>query len=84
MFMSALLALAILQPASAGPPTSPPAPTPKPAQEDKLVCKRENPIGSRINTRRVCLKQSEWDEIARQAQQDWESSRNDRTIPPNP
>lgn len=51
--------------------------------EDKIVCKREESIGTRINTRKVCMKQSEWDGISRQAQEDFKASRNQRNMPGN-
>ncbi len=49
---------------------------------DKLVCRTVQEIHSRIPSR-VCRRKSEWDEMARVAQDDMKSSRNDRHIPPN-
>lgn len=38
------------------------ADTPKPADDkEKLVCKREVPIGSLIARRKVCLTKAQWD-----------------------
>ena len=60
------------------------AATPAVAPEDKKVCQVEEDVTSRIRFKKICLKQSEWDAIAKETQQDLESSRNDRAIAPNP
>lgn len=54
------------------------------AVEDKKVCQLEENVTSRIRHRTICLKQSEWDAIAKETQKDLEGSRNDRRIAPNP
>ncbi len=59
------------------------APAPAPAVEDKKVCQIDEDVTSRIRHKKVCLKQSEWDQIAKETQRELESSRNDRTITPN-
>ncbi len=49
-----LLAAAIVSPALAAEKT-------KPGEDkDKLICKREIPIGSLIASRKVCLTQAQW------------------------
>lgn len=52
--MTLLLALLLL-----GAPDSP-SDKAQPAKE-RLICKRETPIGSLIARRKVCLTQTEWD-----------------------
>lgn len=49
----------------------------KPAEKEKLVCRRETPIGSLIATRKICLTKTQWAErervgndVARQMVQD--------------
>ena len=51
-----VLAAAIAFPAFAAPAKSDQAG----ADKDKLICKREIPIGSLIATRKVCLTQAQW------------------------
>ena len=51
-----LLSLAMLL-LFAGDPSAPQAPEAK----EKLICKREVPIGSLIPTRKICLTKSQWD-----------------------
>ena len=38
---------------------------PQPDAKEKLICKREVPIGSLIPTRKICLTQSQWDQRGR-------------------
>lgn len=78
-----MLTLLIAAAAQAVTPSSVTAPSAA-AAEDKMVCQYEQQdAGSRISTK-VCLKQSERDAIAKQTQEDLDSSRNDRGIAPNP
>ena len=70
--------LAVAAPAGA----SAPAVQKATASPDKVVCRSETEVGSRI-PQRVCRTQAEWDEIYRQTQEDLANSRNDRTIAPN-
>ncbi len=50
-----LLSAALISPAIA-------ADTAKPGEDkDRLVCKRETPIGSLIATRKVCLTKAQWE-----------------------
>ena len=63
--MRALLALTMIM-ALAGPAA---ADTPKPAQaaagdKEKLICRREVPIGSLIATRKRCMTKSQWEATA--------------------
>ena len=69
--MRTILALivAIAIPASAqAPAQSPaaPAPSAKPATNplDKIVCRTEDSLGSRLNKKRVCLTVREWREMS--------------------
>jgi hypothetical protein len=38
-------------------------------KEEKMVCKTEKVTGSRTKTKRTCLTEKEWDEIAAQSRQ---------------
>lgn len=76
MFLAAVL-LATAQSAAPAPPTQA-----KP--EDKVVCKLDEAIHTRIRTNKICLKQSQWDKIARDSQDDMKRSTNQRVIAPNP
>lgn len=60
-----------------------PAPAAPPPAADKKVCQTQEDVSSRIRYKKVCVKQSEWDAIAKQTQQDLEGSRNDRGVAPN-
>lgn len=59
------------------------AATPPVAPENKIECRFDDEVTSRIRTKKVCLRQSEWEVIAKEAQRDIESSRNDRGVAPN-
>ena len=50
--------------------------------EDKRMCRIIQEAHSRIGTR-VCRKQSEWDQLERDTQEDLRASRNQRTNVPN-
>jgi hypothetical protein len=53
-----ILALAVSTPAFAA---DPPKPAPKPGEgKDKMICRREVPIGSLIASRKVCLTKEQW------------------------
>lgn len=43
----------------------PPAPKAKKQVSDKMVCRSEDTIGSRLGAKRVCLLESEWKEQER-------------------
>lgn len=75
LFLLIAAAQAVVPPPLAASPTV--------APENKIVCQFEEDVTSRIRYKKVCLKQSEWDAIAKEAQNDLESSRNDRAIAPN-
>jgi len=51
--------------------------------EDKIVCRREEAANTRIRTRKICLKQSEWDRISKETQDDIKRSANQKSIPVN-
>jgi hypothetical protein len=56
--VAVLLAAALFAPAAAEPPAArPDAPG---AGKDKLICKREVPVGSLIASRKVCLTRDQW------------------------
>jgi len=74
-----MLLLLIAAAAQAVAPPSPPAP---PAKEKK-VCQTAEDVSSRIRYQRICKTQGEWDAIAKQTQDDLNSSRNDRGVAPN-
>lgn len=44
----------------------------KPSGDDKLVCEREEQIGSRLGARKVCMTVRQWAEKARLERQDLE------------
>jgi hypothetical protein len=52
------------------------------APKDKVVCRSETEVGSRIPTR-ICRTQAEWDQIYKETQDDLNNSRNDRGVAPN-
>jgi len=60
-----------------------PAVTDNPGQASqdgqKIVCKQITEAGSRIPFR-VCRSAAEWDQMAKQNQDDWTNSRNSREI----
>lgn len=64
--------------------TTAPAPATQTKAEDKVVCKLEEAIHTRIRTNKICLKQSEWDMIAKDSQENMRRSTNQRSIAPNP
>lgn len=77
-FPLACLALAVTLPAPLfAQDAAPAAGAEKPAAKDKLICRRETPIGSLIATRKMCLTKTQWAErervgndVARQMVQD--------------
>jgi predicted secreted protein len=77
-FPLACLALAVTLPAPLfAQDAAPAAGAEKPAEKDKLICRRETPIGSLIATRKMCLTKTQWAErervgndVARQMVQD--------------
>ena len=75
-----LISMLFLMAAQAGAPaTAAASPAVKP---DKIVCKSELVAYSRI-PERVCRKQSEWDSIAKQNEEDIRRSANQRQNPGN-
>ncbi len=54
---SAMTAAALAQPAPAAPEAN------KTEAETKMICRMVQQIGSRLNRRRVCWTQAQWDEI---------------------
>ena len=57
-----ILALAISTPGLASSDTA--APAQPGAAKDKVICRREVPIGSLIATRKICLTKTEWQKRA--------------------
>lgn len=69
--------------AAAAQAVAPPSLPAKPAAAaDKKVCQTEEDVTSRVRYKKICLKQSEWDAIAKETQEGLAASRNDRTLPP--
>ena len=60
---SFILAVAVAMPALADTPRPPPAQAG--ADKDKLICRREVPIGSLIASRKMCLTKAQWEARAR-------------------
>ena len=58
-------------------------PTAQAEPEEKIYCKREGATDTRIRTKKVCRKQSEWDSIAKEAQDEVRRSTNQKSIPAN-
>jgi hypothetical protein len=56
-FTAILFAIAIATPAIAADATKPAEPA---ADKDKMVCKREVPVGSLIASRKTCLTKAQW------------------------
>lgn len=81
--MIGLSLLALLAPAAAAPaPASASAAKPAPVylmakEEGKVVCRRVAEAHTRISTR-ICRTELQWEEIARQNQEEFRSSRNKR------
>jgi hypothetical protein len=74
MFLALLLATA---------QAAAPIPATQAKPEDKVVCKLEEAIYTRIRTKKVCLKQSEWNKIAKDTQDEMNRSANQRGVAPN-
>lgn len=49
------------------------------AEGEKVVCRQIWEVYSRIPTR-VCRTEAQWEEMAKQNEDDWRSSRNARTV----
>jgi len=75
MLLFALL-LAVESPAAS-------AALPQAEPEDRMYCKREGATDTRIRTKKVCRKKSEWDSIAQEAQDEMKRSANQKSIPAN-
>lgn len=76
---STLILIAAAQAATQAAPQAATATEPK---ADKQVCRLEHEVYSRI-PRRICRPQSEWEQMAKETEDDLRSSRNDRGIAPN-
>lgn len=57
-----LLTIAMMLLAAGDPPAGNAAPDPA---KEKLICRRETPVGSLIASRKVCLTKSQWEQRAR-------------------
>jgi hypothetical protein len=55
-----ILAVALSTPALAADPSKAPTAEQPAANKDKLICRREVPIGSLIASRKVCLTKAQW------------------------
>ena len=63
-------------------PESTVARTPAAVPADKVICRLEYEVYSRI-PKRVCGTQAEWDQMYKETQEDLRSSRNKRGTAPN-
>jgi hypothetical protein len=52
---------------------------------DRLICRDQDEIGSRLRTRRICMTKQQWDQARRDAQEsvDLGQRRSAVTCPPN-
>jgi hypothetical protein len=64
-------------------PAAQPAPTnSKKSDADKLVCQRQDEIGSRLNAKKVCMTVKEWQEFRSQSRENlerWQQSAGTRS-----
>ena len=72
------LFLAPSAPAMADPP-APPAPTP--AKPERMICKREVVVGSRLPGPRVCRTAADWKQETRDSQDMVEAIQRDTRVP---
>ena len=68
MILSLLFAAAV----TSNPGARPPVVAGADAGTEKMICKRIDDSSSRIASGKVCLTQSQWDEMARDNRQEWE------------
>ncbi len=86
MLKSALLtigAFAIVAPAAAQSTIDPqPAPaTTAKSDSDKLVCKKQEEVGSRLGGKKVCMTKKQWDEQSRLSREDTERLQQNSASP---
>lgn len=62
-------------------PAAPAATEVKPAE--KMICRYEADVTTRIKTKRTCRKKTEWDQIAKDTEEDLRRSTNQRHNPGN-
>jgi len=75
--MGGVLSFALLLALTTAPTGDSPKQQPPKNDGDKVVCRLITEAGSRIPFR-VCRTQAEWDNMAKQNQDDWTNSRNSR------
>jgi hypothetical protein len=51
------------------------------AKEDKLICQKQNPTGSRLGSTRVCMTKEQWADHKRETRQDIERRQTTQTNP---
>ena len=56
------------------------AQVPAPEQKDPVICKVQVVTGSLLPGPRICRTKSEWDELTRQDQQDFERTQNNGSV----
>ena len=61
--------------AAADPPTGKP-----PRDPNEVVCERQEVLGSRLNTKRVCMTRAQWQEQRMQDRMDLDKSQNMRPL----
>lgn len=62
-------------------PAAPAAAEAKPAE--KMICRYEDDVSTRIKTKKTCRKRSEWDQIAKDTEEDLRRSSNRQMNPGN-
>jgi len=66
IFVAAAAAVVLVQPAAAQSVESPAAAAAEKAERAKMVCKKEEQIGSRLGAKRICMTAEQWAEKARE------------------
>jgi hypothetical protein len=80
-----LAAIIVAAPVAAQTPpaaTQPPPTNAKKSDADKLVCQRQDEIGSRLNAKKVCMTVKEWQEFRSQSRENlerWQQSAGTRS-----
>ena len=79
--MSKLLALSLIllsTSAAAQPPTPEPGTKATNPDPDRVICRRQADLSSRLSSRRVCMTEAQWAEYRRETQRWSESVQNPR------
>jgi len=57
-------------------PAPPAAAEPKSADDNKVICKADNPTGTRVSTKKTCKTKAEWAEFIRQQREETQRVQN--------